>query len=601
MIQTPSASRAVRLLVVFAFLAAVSAGQNVLNVPGGFPSIQAAINAASPGDTVQVGGGMYFERIDFLGKDIAIVGAGALKTTIHGGGLTLGSTVTFSGGETRAARLTGFTVTAGSGTHFMVGGFEKLIGGGIMCSGASPTLEDCIVRNNILPASVGAFLMVGGGGIAVTGSGAHPLIRRLQIRDNIVNIPTTGLVNLEVMGGGVLVESGAIGEIEDCVIRDNEVTTAPGLGDGGGVGATAPIGLTRCTVSGNVAGNGGGILSLDVTLLENCRILQNMATAGCGGGLALGDALGQATHQVRGCIVAQNSAAMTGGGIFASEVTLDHTTVTANTAPSDGGLHLPLGVAFIARSIVWGNTPGTFCSSTVAIVDSNVEGATAKGCSGPMSINVMDTDPMFLDPAAGNFGIDPGSPIRDVVQSSSPTLTTDIDGDPRMFCPLPDMGADEFYGFDDIAESAVGAGMGGPFDVLTINGSAGGIDRRVVLELPQSFTIDVLQPPTNPQPASFIIFGFLGVPDPGMTQELPLGFGTVAIPVELITPGVPGVFTLTSSFGPIPTQLTASTPTPWATGGMGPPIPMKISLQGLIEESPGVPVVTNGIIMDYRQ
>ena len=81
-----------------------------------FQSIQAAINAASPGDTVDVGPGTYTEQITDT-KSLQIMGAGAVSTTIQAptsplqpdssGALSI---VTVSGSDT-ITEFTGFTVT----------------------------------------------------------------------------------------------------------------------------------------------------------------------------------------------------------------------------------------------------------------------------------------------------------------------------------------------------------------------------------------------------------------------------------------------------------------------------------------------------------
>ncbi|MGY8753919.1 MAG: hypothetical protein ACKVIO_08490 [Phycisphaerales bacterium] len=47
-----------------------------------FTKIQLAIEAAENGDTIQVNGGIYFETIDFLGKEISVIGSGPESTTI---------------------------------------------------------------------------------------------------------------------------------------------------------------------------------------------------------------------------------------------------------------------------------------------------------------------------------------------------------------------------------------------------------------------------------------------------------------------------------------------------------------------------------------
>ncbi|UCE99799.1 MAG: hypothetical protein JSV82_01670, partial [Planctomycetota bacterium] len=71
-----------------------SAGAATLNVPGDSNTIQAAIDAASYGDTVAVATGTYEENI-ILKSGVEVIGAGASATTIDGGGA--GSVVTAIG------------------------------------------------------------------------------------------------------------------------------------------------------------------------------------------------------------------------------------------------------------------------------------------------------------------------------------------------------------------------------------------------------------------------------------------------------------------------------------------------------------------------
>lgn len=52
-----------------------------LLVPGKYPTIQAAVDAARPGDRISVRAGVYREQV-VIGKDVSITGSGAGKTTI---------------------------------------------------------------------------------------------------------------------------------------------------------------------------------------------------------------------------------------------------------------------------------------------------------------------------------------------------------------------------------------------------------------------------------------------------------------------------------------------------------------------------------------
>jgi hypothetical protein len=60
---------------------------------------------------------------------------------------------------------------------------------------------------------------------------------------------------------------------------------------------------------------------------------------------------------------------------------------------------------------------------------------------------------LFVDPAAGNYRLRPGSPARDAGLALTDVLT-DFDGQPRPAGPAPDAGADEGAPTDTVAPSA---------------------------------------------------------------------------------------------------------------------------------------------------
>lgn len=90
----------------------VPAPYHAINVPGDYPTIQAAIAAAADGDWVLVAPGTYNECIDFLGKGITVAGSGRPQATIINGGVNCAQ-VTISNCGQKQCALRGFTVANG--------------------------------------------------------------------------------------------------------------------------------------------------------------------------------------------------------------------------------------------------------------------------------------------------------------------------------------------------------------------------------------------------------------------------------------------------------------------------------------------------------
>ncbi|MGB2864479.1 MAG: hypothetical protein WBC05_14220, partial [Sedimentisphaerales bacterium] len=219
------------ILLSFALLlvAAIQSRAETRLVPGGYATIQQAIQGCNNGDVVIVEPGTYFETINFLGKNITVTGTDpddpdiVAATIINGDGE--GSVVTFENGETSEALLTGFTITGGYGTAVSEIGSNIFWGGGIFCYASSPT-----IKGNIITDNAGPVEMVGNNQAQWTmsyGSGIGSFVSSATITNNIIknNTAFAGAVfvlsedkicnnliydNSAVIGGGVILFGGSL-------------------------------------------------------------------------------------------------------------------------------------------------------------------------------------------------------------------------------------------------------------------------------------------------------------------------------------------------------------------------------------------------------
>ena len=190
-----------------------------------YASIQAAINAAAPGDLVLVHDGNYVENTNFSGKAITVKSVnGAVSTIINANGS--GQGVTFQSGEGPGSVLEGFTIRNGSGSY------EG--GGGIRCWNSSPTITNCIIIGN---------QGYNGGGISCY-SAASPTISNCIISGNTAS-----------WGGGISCGYDSHPTITKCIISGNNA------GHGAAISCDTSCSptITNCTITGNVGGDTGGI------------------------------------------------------------------------------------------------------------------------------------------------------------------------------------------------------------------------------------------------------------------------------------------------------------------------------------------------------
>ena len=134
-----------------------TAAADILHVPGDFPTIQEAIDAAVDGDEVEVHPGTYNEAIDFLGKAITVYSTDGPDVTIIDAQQT-GTVVTCSSGEGPDSMLEGFTITGGDAGN----------GGGMHNIKSSPTVTNCTISGNSANETGGGMFNADDGSPTVT-------------------------------------------------------------------------------------------------------------------------------------------------------------------------------------------------------------------------------------------------------------------------------------------------------------------------------------------------------------------------------------------------------------------------------------------------
>jgi len=373
------------LLCIWIALAVSSvAAQQTLEVPGQFKTIQAAIDAARDKDMIRVSPGVYHENIDFKGKRIRLESTtGFARTTIDG--RHRGSVVTFSGGEDLSTVFAGFTLINGSGTVDRL----FMVGGGICCRNASPTIWGVLVEHNQV-----FGVLAYGGGIYVNGGSP-------QIVDSVV-----AHNEASAWGGGIcIIDSGAH--------------------------------VTRCTIRDNRSDLGGGVLfSGGTPTLTNSVLMKNVARGGGGVYAALG---APAAKTFTNNTIVDNKATQFGGGIAsASDVSaVANTILWSNAAPAGPQLWL-------------GRDCSVCIPSALTIDHSDVQGGSKNvfqqtGATLMWGAGMIDADPDLAHSKRTDPHLSYTSPCVDRGSKEARHLPQDdLDGDARFVGAAVDIGADEF-------------------------------------------------------------------------------------------------------------------------------------------------------------
>ena len=405
----------------------------IIEVPGDYPTIQEAIDAAEDGDTILVANGTHTGdgnyNLDFRGRDLTVRSQGGPEScTLDANGL--GRLFLFQNGETENSVIAGFALRNGNA---WAAGTESADGGAISCdNGSSPTIRNCHFVQNRADA----------GGAVFGTSESHPKIEDCKFGGNraiaggalaAVNFSSPHLIRCQFVGNSAAWGGAVAGwfgwyenfeepVIEDCIFSSNKAADMQGYDAAGGAiffFRTYPY-FSRCTFRGNEAEGAGGAIHNQKSnpFLMSCLFDGNRAQwAG-----AIYNNI-YSIPDIVNCTIVNNESELEAGGVWVTHgsSTLVNCVLWGNRSETGGG------------NQVWDN------GHQVYIFNSVVEGGWEDGWE------IHDVDPEFLNPHIGDYRVTRNSPCVDLgfMYYVPEGETEDLNHDPRVVWRTIDAGAFE--------------------------------------------------------------------------------------------------------------------------------------------------------------
>lgn len=340
----------VAALALVATTGSTAASTLCVGGPQCYPTLQAAVNAAHDGDTIRIGAGTFAGGVT-VPVSVDIVGAGARRTTIRGGGPVLTIGTIFATSEPTVS-IDGVTITGGNTTsspesQAFVGADNVIaLGGGIeappnadFSGGARLTITNSVVTGNRAaptasvpfgpPQCAGGsncpFAWAGGGGIDAWGD--------LTLSNSTVSNNVVAGDASDAEAAGIFSHLGAL-TISGSTISDNDaLASAPNgrFADSGGIFAeNGTVTISGSSITGNTA-------TLNADLPDSVDMLAIAGGAHIGGGVT--------TASIANTTVSGNAVAMTNssgystafsGGLHTDGVfTLSNDVIADNHVRSD--------------------------------------------------------------------------------------------------------------------------------------------------------------------------------------------------------------------------------------------------------------------------
>ncbi len=410
-------------------LSTAASGTTYLVCPDGtgdFLTIQPAIDAAVNGDIIELCDATFTgdgnRDLDYGGKAI---------TVRSRSGNPQACVIDCQGSPANPHRAFYFHSGEGNGSVLaaikIMNGFHFAPGGGIHCDGASPTITDCVLSDNLSfehgagmfctncsPVLTGCTFSANGDGTGNAGAGLACLVASPTLTD------CTFSGNSSQAAGGLYCGDSSSPSLTNCVFSENTATAVNGYGGGMLCYYSSSPTITDCAFSDNSGDSGGGAAFYDncSPSLDNCCFMDN--SSGNGGGVYW---LYLCLPTLVDCTFWNNTAIHYGGAMWcsASSPALTNCTLSANSAGLDGG-----GVHCYQSSPTFDNTIIAFSTSGAAVycydagstpvlsccdVYGNAGGDWVGCIAGQAAVSGnIALDPLFCDAASGDFRLEEDSP-----------------------------------------------------------------------------------------------------------------------------------------------------------------------------------------------
>jgi parallel beta-helix repeat protein len=415
-----------------------------------YSTIQAAVDAAGPGDIIKVAAGTYS---GVLGRPTPDgypdpPTSGLITQVIY-----ISKTVIIQGGYISPTNwTTPDPINQPTLVDAQNEGRALLIAGNV-----TPTIEGLRFTNGNAT-SLGGFSSTVS--VADTGGGVYILTATATLRNNLV------FSNTAARGGGVYLQ-GSPSMLERNTVYSNIAPLVGGRG-GGLYLYDSPAILNRNTVISNTAREYGGgiyVFMSDAAALDGNVVRANAVSVYDGGGVYLSYSGATLTNT----LIADNQSAGSGSGVgvYAATPRLLHSTIANNTGGNGRGVYLTgdgsiSSTVSLINTIVASHTFGIYADGantatlTATLWSGNTTDASGPGTIITGSLNYYG-DPAFVNPAAGDYHLRAGSAAID--HGVNAGVATDLDGVARPQGSLPDLGAYEApYYTLSVALAGTGAG-----------------------------------------------------------------------------------------------------------------------------------------------